>query len=85
MSPKMSIAEMLEELEEAATIEGSEVGEQWQALVSAKAAADYGSEAFLAAYEAEVREQHEHFRNNFRIVERQESRIVTYTDIEFVG
>ena len=81
----LSIDEMLEELESAATLEGSEVGEQWQALVNCRAAADYGSKEFREAYEKEVQKQYTHLKENFRIVERRETREVTYTDLKFIG
>lgn len=77
--------EMAEELEDAARLDGSEVGEQWQSLSSAETAARYGSDEFRDAWEKEVREQYEHFTTNFRIVTRKETREVEYTDLEFVG
>lgn len=85
MSEDKAPSEMVEELRRVASLEGSEVGEQWESLAMAETAAMYGSSGFKAAWEKEVREEYDHFISNWRLVTRTETREVEYTVLEFVG
>lgn len=80
----LEVEDMLDELAEAAGLEGSEVGEAWKALVDSEPAAKYGSSDFEAAWEREVQRQYRHLKENFRLVETEKTQVVKIKKLEFL-
>ena len=66
----------IEELEKYANIEGSEIGEVCELLISLARYPDYISTNFSECLVNEIISQLKNFKNNFKIVERE----VTYTN-----
>lgn len=64
------IEEMIEDISEAANLEGSEIGEYWQALVNFSQFVYYGpSDEFISAFNKEVKEQHSYIKDEFEIID----------------
>jgi len=70
MSDRVVTAKVIEELTEAASLEGTEVGEYWGLLVDLwLRARDAGSDKFLAALKEELLEQYDYLHEEYRLVE----------------
>lgn len=79
----ISLDVMLDELEEAAELEGSEQGEWWASLAALRSRVmDCASPEFEAAYAAEVRSQYSHLKENFRVVEETLTQTITTKRLE---
>ncbi len=61
--------DLITELEEYADLDGTEVGEYWAALVDIHRHSYAMNDTFVAALDAEIKEQVEFIRENFEIVE----------------
>jgi hypothetical protein len=71
--------EMAAELELAAELEGSELGEWWAKLASlVPRVFDCASKEFLEAFEKELRGEYKRLKEEFRIEETTETKTVTY-------
>ena len=71
----MDMDEMAQELEEAAEIEGAEVGEYWSHLARLVTSyIDYMNEEFRLALEKEVITEYNNLKKNFKIVEEEQTR-----------
>jgi hypothetical protein len=75
--------EIATELEQAAELEGAELGEWWAALAGLiPRVFDGASEEFQAAFEKELRAEHKRFKEEFRIEETTETKTVTYRELK---
>lgn len=75
--------EMATELEQAAELEGAELGEWWAALAGLiPRVFDGASEEFRAAFEQELRSEHKRLKEEFRIEETTETKTVTYRELK---
>jgi len=83
---KKHLDKMLEDLQEAAGFEGSEVGEMWSLISSLfESYSDIVSPAFFASLEAEIRRQHEILCKEFIITEDTETVERTRVRLVYVG
>lgn len=76
------------ELRQAAALEGAELGEWWAALADLlPMVADGASDEFAAAYEKELRAEHQRFKEEFRIDNwtDTETRTVTYRELRHIS
>lgn len=77
---------MVEDLHDAAGLEGSEVGEMWSLIASLfESYSDIISPELLASLEAEIRQQHEILCKEFIITEDTETVERTHTRLVYVG
>ena len=75
--------EMATELEQAAELDGSELGEWWAALAGLiPRVFDGASEEFQTAFEKELRSEHKRLKEEFRIEETTETKTVTYRELK---
>jgi hypothetical protein len=75
--------EMATELEQAAELEGAELGEWWSALAGLiPRVFDGASEEFRSAFEKELRSEHKRLKEEFRIEETTETKTVTYRELK---
>lgn len=66
----MLTQEMIDELNNAADIDGTETGEYWLSLINLYEQYTYAmSEEFVAALAAEILSEYNYFKTNFQIVE----------------
>jgi hypothetical protein len=66
----MTIDEMISELEDASSLEGTELGEWWGMLCEMQnRVADFGSDAFRDAWHEAIREEHSRLKEEFELVE----------------
>lgn len=76
------------ELQQAAALEGAELGEWWAALAGLiPRVFDGASEEFQAAYEKELRAEHARLKEEFRIEDftDTETRTVTYRELRHIS
>lgn len=74
----MKIHEIVQELQEAALLENTEVGEYWMALVNlSKCVFSHSSDEFAEAFEKELAATHARLLECFEIVEVTETRAET--------
>lgn len=77
-----ALRQMIEDLREAAQIEGTELGEWWHALIGLyPRIVDGGSEEFKKAFEKELVAEHKRLKEEFKIVETTETRIVKFYEL----
>lgn len=77
--------EMATDLEQAAQIDGTELGEWWAALAGlVPSVIDGASEEFLAAFEKEIRAQHKRLKEEFYVEETTETKTVTYRRLKSI-
>jgi hypothetical protein len=75
--------EMATELEQAAELDGAELGEWWSALAGlVPRVFDGASEEFQAAFEKELRSEYKRLKEEFRIEETTETKTVTYRELK---
>jgi hypothetical protein len=80
------LEQMVEDLEEASGMEGSETGELWSRLACLwSSSRDYLSDDFVACLEAEIKVNHETLCTEYNIVERTETITRTGTYLEYIG
>ncbi len=87
MNEKVYLSDMLNELSDASLIEGSEVGEYWAALVDAEVLYNsyYASDELKKAYEAEVSDQYKMLKTEFKVVDRSETVINRWKELELIN
>lgn len=74
------------ELEAAARLEDSELGEWWLALVGLiPRVFDSASPEFLAAFEAELQAEYSSFKSEYCIVEVTEQKIIRYKELRLLS
>lgn len=82
----VEVEDMIADLEEAASLERSEVGEWWAALVAIDRVISYGAtERFRKAWVAEVKAEHKRLKRDFRIEESTREVTQTVRSLEFIG
>ena len=75
--------EMATELEQAAELEGAEIGEWWAALAGLiPRVFDGASKEFKAAFEKELRSEYKRLKEEFRIEEVTKTQTVTYRELK---
>ncbi len=75
--------EMATELEQAAELEGTELGEWWAALAGLIPRVwDGASEEFQAAFEKELRSEHKRLKEEFRIEETTKTKSVSFRELK---
>ncbi len=80
------IEAMADELEEAASLDGTENGEWWRVLARMGQAIDYGaSDKFKKAWIAEVKSEHKRLKRDFRIVEEPRQFTKIEKRLDFIG
>jgi len=80
---ELDLYKMATELEQAAELEGSELGEWWMKLVGLiPRVFDCSSKKFQAAFEKELRTEYKRFKEEFRIVEKTETKTITYKQLK---
>lgn len=86
MIGKPNMDELIEELTEYASLDGTEVGEYWSSLVNMRDHNDAMGDAFSAALDVEIKEQVEFIRANYKVVEK-EGQICNYKYriLEYLG
>jgi len=72
-------------LEEFACLEGSEYGEYISGLLYLTQCLDFVQSPFLDALIHELNRQYEIYMTQYRVIERTETRTVTYTELEYKG
>jgi len=75
---------LCKDLNEYAELEGSEVGEVCQLLIQLVRYSDYITKECYAAIIKEMKDQLDIFTNQFKIVERTETNVITYRELEEV-
>lgn len=86
MKEIVEVEEMVADLEEAASLERSEVGEWWSALVAMDRVIEYGAtERFRKAWVAEVKAEYKRLKRDFRIEESTREVTQTVRSLEFIG
>jgi hypothetical protein len=79
------IEQMIEDLEEASGMEGSETGEMWAYLACLWSRNDYLSDDFVAFLEAEIKVNHDSLCTEYGIVEKTETITRTGTSLKYLG
>lgn len=79
--------DVLEALREYASMEGTELGEYWNLLADTHWRAEYGSETFQKAIEAEILEQINYIRTHTQVLEHEETKTITqkWSELVFYG
>lgn len=81
--------DVLEALREYASMEGTELGEYWNLLAYTYThlRAEYGSETFQKAIEAEILEQINYIRTHTQVLEHEETKTITrkWSELVFYG
>jgi hypothetical protein len=79
------VEDMLADLEKAAQLENSEVGEWWAALCNLRGSIENGgSDEFQKAWLAEVAAEHKTLKEDYRIVEGERTVTERYIDLEYL-
>lgn len=82
----MEMGEKIEDLREAAELDGTEIGEFWASLCSVASKLHYGaSDEFHRAVVKEIDGQHEYLKSDFEIVETEEIFTRKIRSLEFLG
>lgn len=80
------LEQMIEDLEEASELEGTECGEWWDALIRLRhRIADGASREFLVAWEAEIKKEHAFLKEKFEIVEEEVTQTSKYRELRWKG
>ena len=74
--------ELYDDLQEYAQIEGTELGETCEILLQLHGCKDYVSKEFYESLIKEIKDQLDNFRSYFKIVEKTETNIITYRELE---
>jgi len=75
---------MAEDLEEASSMEGTEIGEMWGILASLWSRRDYLSDALDDCLEAEIRLNHESLCDDYHIIEKTETHTSKRVYLEYI-
>ena len=72
-------------IDEAGRLEGSELGEYWEALEALESRRDMMSDAFEKAFDAELKVQRASLARDFRVIEIKETVERTYLQLVHIG